>query len=65
MHFLRSKKSKNGHMAIKVDLAKTYDKVERKVLIYLLHNLGFHTLDSFSIVFYHFLFLNFTEWLPI
>lgn len=41
MHFLKGKKGSKGYMAIKIDLAKTYDRVERKMLIHMLFVLGF------------------------
>lgn len=40
MHYLNSKTGKNGFMAIKVDLAKAYDRVEWTMLQGILHNFG-------------------------
>lgn len=41
MDYLHKKKGKNGFMAIKVDLAKAFDKVEWSLLAKILTNLGF------------------------
>lgn len=41
MNYLHKKKGKIGYMAIKVDLAKAFDKVEWSLLICILNNIGF------------------------
>lgn len=41
MNYIHKKKGINGCLAIKVDLAKAFDKVEWNVLICILYNLGF------------------------
>lgn len=46
MHSLHKKKGKKSFMAIKVDLAKDFDRVECSLLIIILSNLGF--CDTFT-----------------
>lgn len=41
MHYLNRKKGKQGYMAIKIDLAKAYDRVEWGVLAIIFRQLGF------------------------
>lgn len=41
MNYIHRKKEKNGCLAIKVDLAKAFDKVEWNLLLCILSNLGF------------------------
>lgn len=49
MHYLHNKKGRKGFMAIKVDLAKAFDRVEWSLLICIFKNLGFS--------------YNFTNWI--
>lgn len=41
MHYMNLKKGKLGLMAIKIDLAKAYDRVEWDDLKVLMRNMGF------------------------
>ena len=41
MHFLRTSKAKEGHLAFKVDLAKAYDKVDLRYLKFIWSKFGF------------------------
>lgn len=42
MFYMKNKKGSLGFMAIKVNLAKAYDRVEWKVLLHIFYLLGFH-----------------------
>lgn len=42
MFYMKNKKGSKGVMAIKVDLAKAYDRIEWKVLYHILYLLGFN-----------------------
>lgn len=41
IHYLNGKQGKQGYMAIKIDLTKTYDLVEWSVLLHIMKKLGF------------------------
>lgn len=41
MHYMNSKIGKTRYMAIKVDLAKAYDRIEWRVLCHIMVKLGF------------------------
>lgn len=41
MHFLNKKKGRLGYMAITLDLAKAYDRIEWGVLIHIISKFGF------------------------